>query len=125
MVNEMRRKSGATVTGTVEQHRMNITSTILKVDSDKGALKALAEMQLASVELTESLIEIGCKRLGPDELAYEMGNTWVLENERLSQNLWGPYINHGRVFSTIEGTTGIAEEVQHPIDTEVWRLFET
>ncbi len=111
------------VTGIVEQHRMNITSTILKVDSDKGgfflkaptagsdeiqttraivkvmpqhtldvvdiceeldyfvmrkvglwpnrsdmemqllseAVKALAEMQLASVELTESLIENGCK----------------------------------------------------------------
>ncbi len=38
-------KSVATVAGTVEQHRMNISPTILKFDSDKGGffLKALAE----------------------------------------------------------------------------------
>ncbi len=42
------------------------------------AAKALAETQLASVELTELLIENECKRLGPDELACEMDNTWVM-----------------------------------------------
>ncbi len=46
----------------------------------------------------------------------------VMENGRLSQNLWGHMKTMAR---SIEGTTGVAEEVQHRFDTDAWRLLET
>ncbi len=42
------------------------------------------------------------QRRGPDELAYEMDNTWVMENERLSQNLWGRIKTMARSFPLLK-----------------------
>ncbi len=52
-------KSGATVTGIVERHRMNISSTILKVDSDKGGffLKAPAAGS-GEIETTRAIVKV-------------------------------------------------------------------